>query len=178
MFLKHGAAVAVILWLTPFAVAHAEWGESVSAQDGFTASWPATPRQSNNVDEGVALRFYTAARGKAACFVVVADYPTAVDPNEETRASRDNFVENIRGTVISSRNTTLARGTTPLPAIEFDARGDKSTYRSMIVVEGARVYMVGGGVPIEGGANADLDQCVRGFKLTPGYRVPVAAQAR
>jgi hypothetical protein len=148
-------------------LAHAEWVQHSAPEFGFSALFPKAPDKEATTENGVNMTTYSAVVDGKMCIVLSADYPYIINPDEETVASRDNFAKGVSATVGASKRITFPRGATFLEAMEFDAESDKYTFRSLIVIEGARAYMVAGGVPKPAIDTAALDACLRGFTLTP-----------
>lgn len=159
------SGMVVALALAP--VAQAEWAKHDVPEFAFSASFPKVPERETSTENGVTLNTYAAVLDGAMCLVMAADYPYVINPDEETIASRDNFAKGISGKVTTSKRTKYARGATQLEAMEFDAVSDTYTFRSLIVIEGSRAYMVAGGVPNADTDKAELEACLRGFALTP-----------
>jgi len=134
---------------------------------GFAGLFPKTPALEATSENGVSISRFAGANVGAMCLVVVGDYPVAVDPDAQTVASRDDFAKGVKAKITSSGRITFPRGTVNLPAMEFEAASATLAFRSMIIIDGARVYQVAAGVPIPDGDTAEMDACIRGFRLLP-----------
>jgi hypothetical protein len=88
--------------------------------------------------------------------------------NQELLANRDNFAKAIKGTVTSSGIYQFQRVPGDhLPALDFSVNTDRTTCRSLIVIESPRVGQIGvcGNKGID--VTADTDRILNSFALTP-----------
>lgn len=168
-----GFAMRFIVYLAAamFAVAApasaVEWINQTNDALGFSASFPVAPKSEVSVEQGVKLTTISAFVPEVMCLVVIGDYPSIPNVEEELKASRDNFVKGIDATLISDRFMRFPRGSTELSAVAFDAKSATHHFDSIIVIDKLRVYEVLAGVPLDGGSKELSDRCVSSFKLTP-----------
>jgi hypothetical protein len=159
-------SLAATISVTLSAIA-SDWGKSAVERFGFSWSFPGAIDVEDSTESGVRLTTYTGKGDNGAmCLVGVAEYPVLPSVDGEFTASRDNFIKAVSGKLLKSERINFKRGDSVLPASKFDAASANYRFRSIIVIENLRVYLVVGGVPIEGGSDADSDRCVDGFKLT------------
>lgn len=158
--------VVVSISVTASAVA-AEWAQNTVGRFQFSGTFPSEPKVEESVEDGVKLTTYLSAVPGVLCLATIGDYPSIPSVEEELNASRDNFIKAMKGEITSSVRSSFFRGTTELPSLKFEGTSETLRFQSIIVVEKARVYMILGGVPKDGGAQGDIDRCVGGFALTP-----------
>lgn len=143
----------------------ADWQAVKVPTYGYSAVFPAPPESESHVDGGVKLHSNSSIANGTLCIVVVGDYGHAVDREEEFAANRNNFVRQVGATFLSQRRITLPKGEAKVAALTFDAQSDWYVYRSIIAIEGAKIYQVAGRVARKGGDAKNLDRCTKGFKL-------------
>lgn len=162
---KTFAALAIVS--TGAAAAQKEWGQVEEKALGYSAVFPEAPKPDVRVEQGVTVKSNVGTAPGMLCLVEMGDYGQHIDAPAELAASRDNFVNGVGATVSTQKRTSFQRDSVSLPALEFDASNPTIKFRSIIVVDGQRVYQVTGGMPKEGGNEANLEHCVRGFRLLP-----------
>lgn len=167
--MRSAAAIVsgLVLTLALAPAAQAGWVSHNAPEFGFSANFPAPPKTKTTVNDGVTLTSFSGAATGALCIVMAGDYPYVINPDDETVASRDNFVKGVGAKLTTSKRTTFSRGAQQLPAMSFEAESPKMKFKSLIVIEGSRAYQIAGGVPIPDGDTAELDACVGGLILTP-----------
>lgn len=143
------------------------WVQHNAPEFGFSAIFPKAPKQETTTADGVKMNSFAGAANGALCIVMAGDYPYIINADDETVASRDNFVKGVGAKLTASKRTTFPRGSAQLQAMAFDAESSTMKFRSMIVIDGSRAYQIAGGVPIPDGDTAELDACVGGLVLTP-----------
>jgi hypothetical protein len=76
--------------------------------------------------------------------VIYSDYPDAdleLKTSARLAAEKDGFLKGLaNGKLISEREFNFKRGDADLPALEFTAETDSVNYKSVVVLEGHRVY--------------------------------------
>ena len=168
--------LAIVFAACGTSVAHADWVAFSSKDYGFSASFPKTPVVTTD-------KHLTTVAGKdymfethqfsakdangTVCIVVhsLATWPVVVD--EQLTANRDAMASGVGAAVTTSKRTSLTRGATAVPALQFDAAGADLAFRTLEVIDGQTAYEVIGGIPIANGNDADLDRCIKSFALTP-----------
>lgn len=148
-------------------VAQAGWLQYESPEYGFSALFPRTPTRQERTTDDIIFTSFKAGNDAASCFVVVAQYQRAIDPNKEATAIRDASLKAMKATQTASKRSAIMRGGEQLEALEFEAASDERSFRSLIVTDGQRGYQVFGGVSKIDGDTAELDACVGGFRLLP-----------
>jgi len=159
------AATAFCLSAAPASAA--EWVRHADSSLGFESSFVGVPNITSSVDDGVKYTMLSSFDMEGTmCMVAVGDYPSIASAAVELEANRDNFVGGMGATVTSNLSKTMPRGASNLPALEFDAENDKHRMKSLVVIDNLRVYQVAGVIYRTTGNPADLETCVRSFKLT------------
>lgn len=143
----------------------ADWIEYKSTKYGFSVSVPVPPREHNSTLRTVEVHIFTVGDETAFCTVQVSDYPDPIDDAELAR-TRDVYLLRMSGTMTTSLRRTLSRGEEKLPAIEFDFSGPTMFVRTIIAIDGKRVYQVSSGIPLDAPKDG-MERCVRSFKLLP-----------
>lgn len=162
------ALLGAVLTFAPMSTVQAAgWVLHNVPELGFQANFPKTPKREESTENGVKMVSFSAAVEGTMCLIIAADYPYVINPDEETVASRDNFVQGVKAKLKGSERVKVLRGTTQLEAMKFDAESDTYIFRSLIVIEGSRAYQIAGGIPKPDGDPVSLDACVQGLLLTP-----------
>lgn len=144
----------------------AEWSEFKLEKFGFAVTLPDKPREINQKVGAVDLHSFVVGNEAAFCNVSVSDYATAIDDSLLAQ-TRDIYIQRMFGKMTATARRTLSRGEVKLPAIEFDMESPSLVVRSIIAIDGDRVYQVSSGIPPVDGNRDSMERCVRSFKLLP-----------
>lgn len=158
-------SIIAIIPLTLATAATAQWTESVEPVLGYSALFPEKPEARAAIYRGVKQSVKSAAATGVFCNVAVSHHEKPVDASAELASAPDKFAQEVGGKISSTKEITVNRGTERLPAVEIDVSNNIYALRSIVVVDGSRVYQVAGGVPAGGGRKSNLKRCVHGMKL-------------
>ncbi len=147
--------------------AQAGWLMYESPDYGFSALFPRTPSRQEQTSNEVVFTSFKAGNDAASCFVMVMQYPRAVDANNELLAIREASSKGMKATVSGSKSRMIARGEEQFAALEFEGDSEGRAFRSLIVIDGQRGYQVLAAVSKVDGDTAELEACIGGFVLTP-----------
>ena len=174
---QFGVAVVLAILVAP-AAARADWVTFSSDEGRFTAVMPVSPEleaQTAEAQDGSIIGTSHVFRAedtdlKLICMAGYVDYARPVEIEGVFAATQDTFVKATHATVTASRRTTFARSPTDLlPSIEFSASTADQVFSFRLMVDGQRVYTIGGAYapPSNPSGPADAKRCIDGFKLTP-----------
>jgi len=123
-------------------------GWSKYSNDGgkFSVMVPTQPQEGSKTEKGVLLHTFQMVQPPRMYMVLYSDYPEA-DLRLETpvrlRAERDGFLKGIsEGKLVSEREFKFMRGSRELPALEFASETPKVNYKTMVILDGQRVYFI------------------------------------
>ena len=161
-------AIATVLFGTASqAGTPAGWPVTRVSALGFSEAFPANPKVVSKVDDGVHLTTYSGSDSGLFCSVTVGDYPEKVDPEAAIADERDGFLKGFNGKLGANRRIDFYRGSTALPATEFEVSNDRAALRVLVIVDGARDYVVVGGARADSARAGQIHQCLDGFTLLP-----------
>lgn len=143
----------------------ADWMEYKSSKYGFSYLVPVPPRESTEVGRSVVVHGFIVGDETAFCNVLVSDYKDVID-DALLAQTRDVYLARNRAQMTMSQRRTLSRGEEKLPAIEFDYQSATMFGRAIVAIDGARIYQVSSGIPLDAD-KAGMERCVRSFKLLP-----------
>lgn len=122
----------------------AGWTKYSSEAGKFSMKVPGTPEESSSTSKGVLLHTFKVLQRPRLYLVIYSDYPDAdleLKTSNRLDAERDGFIKGLtNGKLISEREITFKRGNTELPALEFTAETETVNYKSVVVLDGRRVY--------------------------------------
>ena len=141
---RHLAAFAAVLCFTAMLGAQApEWKSYSYPADGFSASFPSEPgMQKKNVptDKGsFELRAYLVEDGRAALYVGVCDYGTAISdrtPDQVLQGAKQGAINNVKAHLLREKAVTLGS----YPGVEFEAENDTMHFYARIYLVGTTLY--------------------------------------
>lgn len=142
-----------------------EWVEYKSTKFGFSFTVPGAPAETTQAGRTVTVHGFVFGDETAFCSVLVSDYNEVIDDALLTQ-TRDVYLARHGSLMTTSQRRTLSRGDERLPAIEFDLQSPTMFGRAIIAIDGARVYQISGGIPLDADKTG-LERCVRSFKLLP-----------
>ena len=166
-----------LLMVLPSLIAHAQettkqstdsWIRFESRVGQFTVLVPQMPAQKLEIQQSPAGPYTThlfTAQLKDTVFVVGwVDYDKKfkVVAQNELNASRDNFIKQIKGTLVNTKDTTFDG----YQSLEFTAETGNTIYRSRVVLVGRRPYQVTTGTPKGVDDSANITRFFESFKIT------------
>ena len=120
------------------------WSKYSNDNGKFSVMLPGQPEEKSSTENGVVLNTFKVLQRPRMYMVIYSDYPDAdlkLETRERLNAERDGFIKNITdGKLVSEREFKFKRGSTDLPALEFTAETPTINYKSLIVLDGRRVY--------------------------------------
>ena len=123
-------------------------GWSRYSNDGgkFSVMVPTQPQEGSKTEKGVLLHTFQMVQPPRLFIVLYSDYPEAdlrLETSVRLRAERDGFLKGIsEGKLVSEREFKFMRGSTELPALEFTSEAPKVNYKTMVILDGQRVYFI------------------------------------
>lgn len=145
--------------------ASAQWHKVTESLLGYSAAFPVKPKARAAMYQGTPQSVNSAAATGVFCNVSVSHLAEVVSPENELAEARDTFLRDTGAKTSSAKTVAVPRGAGTVPGLEVEATNAVFAMRALIVVDGAKVYQVAGGVPGHGGRKSDLERCVRGFQL-------------
>ena len=107
---------------------------------------PAQPEESSKTEKSVVLQTFKVIQRPRLYLVIYSYYPDAdlkLETSERLRMEKDGFIKGLGdGKLTSERVFKFKRGSADVPALEFTAETDGATYKSLVLVDGHRVYFV------------------------------------
>jgi hypothetical protein len=147
----------------------AGWTTYKSNDGKFSVVFPIQPEESSSVDKSVTLHTYKVLQRPRIYIVIYSDYPDAdlaLDTATRIKAERDGFVKGLtNATVIAERQFSFKRGNSELPALEFTSETATVTYKSLIILDGRRVYFVCAGSIKGNDSAAQFERFLGSFAL-------------
>jgi hypothetical protein len=148
---------------------NAAWSKYSNDTGKFSMLVPGTPEESSSTTKGVMLHTFKVLQRPRLYLVIYSDYPDAdLELKTSTRlaAERDGFIKGLsNGKLISEREITFKRGDAELPALEFTAETDNVNYKSVVVLDGHRVYFACAGSIKGNDSTSDFERFLGSFSL-------------
>jgi hypothetical protein len=145
------------------------WSKYSNDAGKFSMLVPGTPEESSSTEKGVILHTFKVLQRPRLYLVIYSDYPDAdLELKTSTRlaAERDGFIKGLtNGKLISEREITFKRGNTELPALEFTAETDNVNYKSLVVLDGRRVYFACAGSIKGNDSTSEFERFLGSFTL-------------
>jgi hypothetical protein len=146
-----------------------QWKTFSYPADGFSAAFPSEPTmQKKNVPTAKGsfeLRAYLVEDGKAAVFVGVCDYGSAISdrtPDQVLDGAQQGAIDNVSGHLLRGKTITLG----VYPGREFEAENDSMHFYARIYLVGTTLYQTLIASPI-GTPYADATSFLDSFQLIP-----------
>jgi hypothetical protein len=164
--------ICVMLVLGIAAVAQTSsdgWSKYSSDAGKFSVLVPAAPEESSATENGVQLHTFKILQRPRMYMVLYSDYPDAdlaLDTPTRLKAERDGFLKGVSGgKLVSEREFKFKRGATELPALEFTAETPNTTYKSLVILDGRRVYFICAGSIKGNDSTAQFERFLGSFAL-------------
>src|SRR5215471_15532804 len=121
-----------------------EWVKVSPLGGGFSIMMPATPKEETKVGETFTAHLFSTMTDKTIYIAEYGDYAPSIHLNVagELAANRDNFVKEIEGKVLESKEITLDGR----PGLEFTAESAQVSAKCRVYLFGNRVFMIAAGV--------------------------------
>jgi hypothetical protein len=147
----------------------AGWKKYSSEAGKFSMQVPGTPDESSSTEKGVMLHTFKVLQRPRLYLVIYSDYPDAdlqLKTSNRLSAERDGFIKGLtNGKLVSEREITFKRGNTELPALEFTAETDSVNYKSVVVLDGRRVYFACAGSIKGNDSTSEFERFLGSFTL-------------
>lgn len=147
----------------------AGWSKYSNDAGKFSMLVPGTPVESSSTEKGVLLHTFKVLQRPRLYLVIYSDYPDAdleLKPSTRLDAERDGFLKGLsNGKLVSEREITFKRGDTELPALEFTAETDSVNYKSVVVLDGHRVYFACAGSIKGNDSTSEFERFLGSFTL-------------
>lgn len=147
----------------------AGWKKYSSEAGKFSMRVPGTPDESASTEKGVMLHTFKVLQRPRLYLVIYSDYPDAdleLKASSRLAAERDGFIKGLtNGKLISEREITFKRGDTELPALEFTAETETVNYKSVVVLDGRRVYFACAGSIKGNDSTGEFERFLGSFTL-------------
>lgn len=148
---------------------NAGWSKYTNDSGKFSMLVPATPEETSSTAKGVLLHTFKVLQRPRLYLVIYSDYPDAdLELKTSTRlaAERDGFIKGLTdGKLVSEREITFKRGNTDLPALEFTAETETVNYKSVVVLDGHRVYFACAGSIKGNDSTSEFERFLGSFTL-------------
>jgi hypothetical protein len=145
------------------------WSKYSNDAGKFSMLVPGTPEESSSTEKGVILHTFKVLQRPRLYLVIYSDYPDVdLELKTSTRlaAERDGFIKGLsNGKLVSEREITFKRGNTELPALEFTAETDNVNYKSLVVLDGRRVYFACAGSIKGNDSTSEFERFLGSFTL-------------
>jgi hypothetical protein len=145
------------------------WNKFTSDAGKFSALFPGQPEEGAPAEKGIVLHTFRVVARPRIYMVLYSDYPDAdltLDTKTRLRAERDGFIKGAaEGKLIAEREFKFKRGSTELPALEFASEGDGINYKSIVIIDGRRVYFVCAGGLKGSDSTSQIERFLGSFEL-------------
>ena len=144
------------------------WIRFESRVGQFTVLVPQMPSQKLEIQQSNAgpytIHLFNAQLKDTVFVVGWVDYDKKfkVVAQNELNANRDNFIKQIKGTLVSSKETTFDG----YQSLEFTAETSNTIYRSRVLIVGRRPYQVTTGTTKGIDDSANITRFFESFKIT------------
>lgn len=164
-------ALTVLALAAGTTLAYADWSEAPYPDLGFAANFPTPPKLTDQDKDGLMFHYVSANTedGSIFCLVAVSDEVKGDAPAPDMEA----FATNYQGPSTARREVEVTRPGSNMHAeakvkgVELDSGTDATISRALVTTQGPRYYAVLA-IAMKGEkAEADVAQCVGGFKLLP-----------
>jgi hypothetical protein len=122
------------------------WSKYSNDAGRFSVSLPGQPDEGASTQNGVQLHTFKVVQRPRMYMVIYSDYPDAdlqLETTKRLNAERDGFLKGVSdGQLVSERQLKFKRGNSELPALEFTSETSNVTYKSLVILDGRRVYFV------------------------------------
>jgi len=146
------------------------WSKYSNNPGKFSVLLPGQPDESSDTEKGVLLHTIKVIQRPRMYMVIYSDYPDAdlqMETSARLKAERDGFLKGVSdGKLISEREFKFKRGSTELPALEFTSETANVTYKSLVILDGRRVYFVCTGAIKGNDSTAEFERFLGSFTLT------------
>jgi len=147
----------------------AGWSKYSNDAGKFSMLVPGTPEESSSTSKGVLLHTFKVLQRPRLYLVIYSDYPDAdleLKTSSRLAAERDGFLKGLtNGKLVSEREITFKRGNTELPALEFTSETETVNYKSMVVLDGRRVYFACAGSIKGNDSTSEFERFLGSFTL-------------
>jgi hypothetical protein len=145
------------------------WTRFSSEGGKFSALFPGAPEQNSTTEKGVVLHTVTLVDRPRVYMVLYSDYPEAdgkLETTQRLNAERDGFLKGTtEGKLVAERQFKFKRGSTELPALEFTSETPTVTYKSVVVLDGTRVYFFCAGAVKGNDSTVQFERFLGSFQL-------------
>jgi hypothetical protein len=145
------------------------WSRYTNSEAGFSVLMPAQPEESSRTEKGVVLQTFKVIQRPRLYLVIYSYYPDAdlkLEISERLRMEKDGFINGLGdGKLISEREFKSKRGSADVPALEFTAETSNAIYKSLVLVDGHRVYFVCTGSVKGNDSTSQFERFLGSFKL-------------
>jgi hypothetical protein len=145
------------------------WSKYSNDAGKFSMFVPGTPEETSSTAKGVLLHTFKVLQRPRLYLVIYSDYPDAdleLKTAARLAAEKDGFLKGLsNGKLISEREITFKRGNTDLPALEFTAETDSVNYKSVVVLDGRRVYFACAGSIKGNDSTSEFERFLGSFTL-------------
>jgi len=145
------------------------WNKFTSDAGKFSVLFPGQPEENSATEKGVLLHTFRVLARPRIYMVLYSDYPDAdltLDIKTRLRAERDGFIKGgTEGKLISEREFKFKRGSTELPALEFISEDGTIHYKSIVIIDGRRVYFVCAGALQGNDSTSQFERFLGSFEL-------------
>ena len=165
------AVLSLLLLTAPAASAQAQadWVKFSPPESPFTILLPAQPKEDKKTSDGphgpyTATTYASRSPQRELYYVGWVDYDPKFNfgVQAEMEANRDNFIKDIKATLLSTTPIKLGNH----PGIEFKAKIEgKADIVSRVYIVGRRPYQLMAVVPTGQDASANLERFFSSFKL-------------
>jgi hypothetical protein len=144
-----------------------QWVVFNSEPGRFSVRLPAKPTDRVQTVPGehgpYASHLFAVKSAKSVFLLAWVDYDPSFNfaPQSELETSRDNFVEGIKATLLTSKNVTFDG----YQAIEFTAETNDTLYKSRVYIVGRRPYQLVAGTAKGADDSANVARFFESFKV-------------
>jgi hypothetical protein len=147
----------------------AGWSKYSNGAGKFSMVVPGTPEETSSTAKGVLLHTFKVLQRPRLYLVIYSDYPDAdleLKTSARLAAEKDGFLKGLtNGKLISEREFNFKRGDADLPALEFTAETDSVNYKSVVVLDGHRVYFACAGSIKGNDSTSEFERFLGSFTL-------------
>lgn len=145
------------------------WAKFTSAEGRFSVFMPGTPKdQVQTTPSNIGpytTHLFTLRHPRHVFLIGYVDYDPSFNfnPQAELEANRDQFVKNLKATLLTTRNVRVDG----YPALEFSAETEERIFKSRVYIVGRRPYLIVLGSAKGVDNTPALNRFFSSFKITP-----------
>ena len=169
LFKRFILAVVMLSFAAALSAQAQQWKPYSYPADGFSAAFPSEPQFSKRdvpTEKGnFELRAYLVEEGKAALYVGVCDYGSAISdrtPDQVLQGAKQGAIDNVSAHLIREKAVTLGN----YPGVEFEAENDTMHFYARIYIVGSTLYQTLIASPI-GTPYVNASRFLDSFQLIP-----------